>query len=97
MNRGQRIKPPEICPVCGDEVPPRAHACAECGADHNSGWRTDAASQDALGEAEDDFDYGEFVDREFGSSIKPPGLRLIWWLTAVALLLGTILLFFFTR
>ena len=33
---------PEICPVCAAEVPRSALACAECGADHNSGWREDA-------------------------------------------------------
>lgn len=82
---------PEICPVCGEEVPPRALACPECGADERSGWREDAAHVDALDlpGADDDFDYEEFVAREFGGkSPRPHGLRWIWWLAAIGLLLA---------
>ncbi|NBQ58264.1 MAG: zinc ribbon domain-containing protein [Opitutaceae bacterium] len=31
--------PPAECAQCGAEVPPRAHACPECGADERTGWR----------------------------------------------------------
>ena len=36
----------------------------------------------------DDFDYNEFVDREFGrsASIKPAHLAWKWWLTGIILL-----------
>ncbi|MEO5718193.1 MAG: zinc ribbon domain-containing protein [Chthoniobacterales bacterium] len=81
------FRTPEVCPVCGEEVPRGAVACPECGADHNSGWREGAASDDVLGAREDDFDYEEFVEREFGSSPKPAGIKPVWWLTAIILLL----------
>ncbi len=80
-------KTPEICPVCGEEVPRGAVACSECGADHNSGWREEAESDDALGAPADDFNYEEFVEQEFGSSPKPAGIKPVWWLTAIILLL----------
>lgn len=80
-------KTPEICPVCCEEVPRGAVACSECGADHNSGWREEAESDDALGVLEDDFDYEEFVEQEFGSSPKPAGIKPVWWMTAIILVL----------
>ncbi len=78
-NSPRQPRPPEVCPVCGEVVPARALACPECGADHRSGWRE---------EAEDEFDYEEFVAEEFGKPVKPPGIRPLWWATAVLLLLA---------
>src|SRR2546430_7408073 len=40
--KSKNPRPPEVCPACGEDVPPDALACPECGADHNSGWREDA-------------------------------------------------------
>lgn len=77
---------PEVCPVCGEDVPPNALACPECGADHESGWRLDAESIDATGDA--DFDYDEFAQREFGDSAKPHGIHPVWWISAIVLLLA---------
>ena len=76
-------KTPEICPVCGEEVPRGAVACSECGADHNSGWREDAESYDALGLPDDNFNYEEFVEQEFGGSPKPAAIKAVWWITAI--------------
>ena len=73
-----------MCPVCGDNVPPNALACPECGADHNSGWKEDAC--DGLDLPNDDFDYDKFVEQEFGSPVKPPGMRTWWWITAIILI-----------
>lgn len=82
-----RPKPPESCPVCGEDVPRKALACPECGADHNSGWRPDA---DSIGQAgdDDDFDYEEFVQNEFGGGAKPKRIQWVWWITAILLLLA---------
>ena len=91
MSKRSRPKPPEMCPVCGDEVPRNALACGECGADHNSGWRTDADVNDALGGTDEDFDYEEFVRNEFGKSAKPRGIGTVWWITALLLLLALVL------
>lgn len=82
-----RPRTPEICPICGEDVPPRALACPECGADHNSGWKVNA---DLGGFEEAEFDYDEFVKNEFGSDPKPTGVSHFWWITAVVLLLAMI-------
>jgi hypothetical protein len=70
-------------------------ACRECGADHLSGWREDAADYDGLDLPDDDFDYDDFVKREFGGAPKPTGIRPVWWLVALALILITILALLF--
>jgi hypothetical protein len=95
MSRARKtdLPPPEICPVCGEDVPRRSLACPECGADHNSGWRIDSA--DGLDLPDDDFDYNEFVRREFSTSAKPAGIKTIWWITAIVLLLLCIALYLF--
>lgn len=88
--------PPEICPNCGADVPRKAKACPNCGADENTGWEEDAdqATTTDLGLPEDDFDYDEFVQREFGKpSPKPHGLHWVWWLTGFVLLLAIIFAF----
>ena len=77
---------PEICPVCGADVPPGARSCPECGADHETGWAEDDGSGDVDLPADDDFDYEAFVEREFGSGVRPPGIGRVWWLTAIILL-----------
>ena len=85
--RKRPVTPP-VCPVCGEDVPRHALACPECGADHRSGWREDAAVYDGTGlPDEEGFDYDEYVAREFGGpSVKPPGVKPWWWLTALVLL-----------
>ncbi len=91
----RRPRTPDICPVCGEGVPPRALACPECGADDNSGWRDDANTNDAVGVDEDDFDYDKFVREEFGSSPKPAGIETVWWITAILVLLALTVLCFY--
>ena len=91
-----KLKSPEVCPVCGEDVPRGCLACPACGADHNSGWRIDADAYDALDLPEEDFDYDEFARREFGSALKPPGIKMIWWITAIILLVLSIALYLFS-
>lgn len=92
MNR-VKSEPPDVCPVCHEDVPPKSLACPSCGADFNSGWKEDASMIGDLGDPEDDFDYDEFLQNEFGSEKKPKGIKWLWWLTAI--LLSAILLFYF--
>ena len=92
----RRPEAPEICPVCGEDVPRGALACPECGADHNSGWREDAESYDGV-DLPDEFDYEEFTRREFGSSRKPAGISPMWWITAIVLALLTLIYLFAGR
>ena len=89
-----RLKPPKVCPVCGEDVPPAALACPECGADHNSGWQENAEVYDAVDLPEDDFNYQEFVKQEFGSSHKP-AIKRIWWITALILIAALIAIYFY--
>jgi hypothetical protein len=98
MARNNRIKlkTPHVCPVCDADVPGGALACPECGADHNSGWRQDADIYDGLDLPEEDFDHDEFVRREFGSSLKPAGMKTIWWITAILILVASVALYFLT-
>ncbi|MFV1966894.1 MAG: zinc ribbon domain-containing protein [Pirellulaceae bacterium] len=58
------------CPHCGAEVRAGASFCRACGASDDSGWNEeDSWSDDASGtgcsEAVDDFDYDEYIRREF--------------------------------
>lgn len=89
-------KPPKVCPVCGENVPPVALACPECGADHTTGWREDAETYDGVDLPDDDFDYEEFVKKEFGSS-RSPGFKRIWWITAIVVLGVFIAIYFWVR
>jgi len=73
---------PEVCPVCGEDVPRAALACPECGADHNSGWRPDAEIYD-----------GVDLPEEFDPSPKPIGIKIIWGVTAILLIALTLLYF----
>jgi hypothetical protein len=86
-----RPRTPEVCPVCGEDVPPRALACPECGADHNSGWKPNA-DLDSIGLPDEEFDYDEFVKSEFGNEAKPSGTKPVWWITGIVLLLALIAL-----
>ncbi|HEY4284934.1 MAG TPA: zinc ribbon domain-containing protein [Chthoniobacterales bacterium] len=89
-----KLKTPAICPVCGEDVPRNALACPECGADHNSGWREDAETYDAVDLPDQDFDYDEFVSQEFGSAQKP-GIKPLWWITALILVAVFIAFYFY--
>jgi hypothetical protein len=77
--------PPEICPNCGAEVPPKARACPECGADEKKGWSEEAHAS-GLDLPDENFDYDDFVKREFGGkSPVPRGIHWFWWVIAVLL------------
>jgi hypothetical protein len=80
---------PEICPHCGALVPRRAKACPACGSDEETGW-SDRATAQRLDLPDDEFDYAEFVREEFGagtgaSRIRPRGVRWLWWIVALVL------------
>jgi len=88
---------PETCPNCGEDVPPNAKACPECGADESTGWSETAYAADLdLPLSDEEFDYEEYKKREFGTASRPNGLAWYWWLTAVLILLA-ILFFFLAR
>ena len=78
---------PEICPNCGAEVPPNARACPDCGADDKTGWSEEAGAE-GLDLPDENFNYEEFVKREFGKgkSPVPHGIHWFWWVVAVLVL-----------
>lgn len=80
--------PPEFCPNCGAEVPPKARACPGCGADEQTGW-SDRAHADHLGLPDEEFDYDEFVKSEFGpEQARPRGIHWFWWVTAILIIVA---------
>lgn len=83
--KNPRPAPPEICPVCGEDVPRNALACPACGADHRSGWREEADSIDALGGV--DFSDGEDLP-DFAAAPPRTAIKVIWWIAGVLLLLA---------
>jgi len=88
------MRAPETCPNCGADVPRNARACPGCGADENTGWaeHTQRATAADLGLPDEEFNYDEFVQREFGRpSPKPRGQSWLWWLAGIAVLLAIIL------
>ena len=91
--------PPETCPHCGADVPTDARACPECGSDEKTGWSAESAEQARYADLDlpdEDFNYEEFVKREFSpqSKVVPRGIHWFWWLTAVLIIAAMVLFFF---
>jgi uncharacterized membrane protein YvbJ len=97
MARKKRVKQkaPDVCPVCGKEVPRGSLACPECGADHSSGWREDADAYDALDLPDEDFNYEDFIRKEFGQTPKPTGITMVWWITAIVVTVLFVAIYFY--
>ena len=91
----EKKQPPETCPVGGQDVPRKALACPGCGADHNSGWNDEATGLDGVDLPGENFDYAQFVEREFGGKAKPAGQKKVWWAISVVLLIMIVVLFLF--
>ncbi len=87
---------PDYCPNCGADVPPRAKACPECGSCEKTGW-SDASARDNLELPDEDFDYSDFVKKEFGpQKALPHGISWLWWLVSL-LVVGILLFMIFGR
>jgi ribosomal protein L40E len=85
-----------VCPHCGADVPAHARSCPECGSDERTGWADDADKWGAdipTGYGQDDFDYDDFIRREFGGEGRGLSGKSIALLIAVAAaFLATVLL-----
>ncbi len=82
------------CPKCGATVSPNAKSCA-CGARRDGNTWLSAERYDGLDLGEDDFNYEDFVRREFGKDGKGvnwftrmSAKERFWWFTAVILLVA---------
>ena len=89
-----------LCPGCDREVRVGSRGCPYCNPPAKrrkrpkatarrarKSWELDA-SHDGLDLPDEEFDYDDFVAREFG--LKPHrkiGIKWYWWVTAIALLL----------
>ena len=76
------------CPTCGEEVPEDALSCPHCGACEETGWKEDAAVYDGVDLPDDDFNYDEFVKKEFGPTAKPRNLSWLWWFAGIVTVLA---------
>jgi len=87
--------PPSVCPNCGADVPRNARACPECGSDEQTGWSEQAGNAD-LDLPDENFNYDEFVEREFGGKKPVPrGIHWFWWV--IGILLVAAFVFFMLR
>ena len=87
-----------ICPNCGAEVRKGSAACPECGSCDETGWSEAATEGYADGgyDEGDEFDYDEFVAREFpgqadGLSSKNWGTTLVIILVCIGMTLAVLM------
>ena len=81
---------PETCPHCGADLPPNANTCPGCGSDEKTGW-SEQARYDDLDIPDEDFDYQNFIEREFSG--KRRRMHWIWLLVAIGLVLALTICF----
>ena len=72
------------CPHCGATLRSDAKMCRECGADANCGWNDEDANSEYS--AEDDFDYDEYIAREFPGDALPGTAKSQNWIRLILLL-----------
>jgi len=77
---------PDTCPNCGAELSPKDRACPECGSCEETGW-SDHATEDRLGIPSSDFDYKDYLAREFGPEPRRRTFSVGWLVVAVVLVL----------
>ncbi len=93
-----------ICPGCGTELKVGVNGCPKCSKptrrkkrpkkkEAPKSWEQDS-TYDGVSLPDDDFDYDEFVAREFGKAPhrKVP-IQWYWWVTAIVLLFIVIFVF----
>lgn len=69
-----------VCSHCGADVPVGKTFCRECGASDDFGWDEVGRWEDDVDAGyggEDDFDYNEYLEREFPNSVPRPAKHRI--------------------
>ena len=85
----EAFRPPGDCPVCGEFVPRKAMSCAGCGASRDSGWNEEARVSGLDLPDDEEFDYEDFVAREFGQGRpKKPDRCRFWTVVGLVLILA---------
>ena len=79
-----------VCPHCGAELPIDARFCPECGSDEETGWPENGSGwevgvQSGSDSSDEDFDYDEFVRKEFPEQAPKPAFHKRLWSTVVVL------------
>ena len=81
-------KPPVVCPVCGEDVPPKSVACPDCGADYESGWKDDGTDYGALDLP--DWAYEDDEEKVVRPKFRRPsraGMNPLWRWVALGLIM----------
>lgn len=93
-----------MCPTCEKDVKVGSHGCPHCArvaarkrvrskvAAKKREWEEEEGI-DGLGLPDEDFDYADFVAKEFGGkSAKRVGIHPVWWWTALMLVVAIVAL-----
>ena len=75
-------------------VPRNARACSGCGADEKSGWNPDAHIQDGLDLPDQEFNYEDFVEEEFGGGSSRSRKNLLMGAVVAIMLIVFLILYF---
>jgi hypothetical protein len=82
------------CPSCGAEVRVGSRGCPQCSGKPARWEQEDYLDGVDAPEDPSEFDYNDFVKREFGggkaSRLKPHQIKWKWWITAVLLLAASL-------
>jgi hypothetical protein len=83
-----------ICPDCGSEVRVGSRGCTRCASEQaTKSWRKrkpweQDESHDGLNLPDEEFNYEEFLDEEFGGGRKKSAMEWVWWTTALVLVIA---------
>ena len=70
------------CPHCGGDIRNEASFCRHCGSSDADGWSADEY------DAEDDFDYDQYVEDHHSTSVTSTTLSPIWRAVVVVLVIA---------
>ena len=83
-----------ICPDCGAEVRVGSRGCTRCASERatkswgkRKPWEQDE-THDGLDLPDEEFNYEDFLNEEFGGGRKKSALDWVWWTTALVLVIA---------